>query len=188
MAIYTRSGDSLMTGLLSGERVRKDDFRIVALGAVDELNSAIGLLASLLPADCSETLSEMQKIQRDLFLIGTLITTSPGSLERERIEKEETLTAEELEAWIDHKEAELPELRDLILPSGNRDAAAAQMARSICRRTEITIVTLVSDSMTAEDKALEMIQIYLNRLSDYLFTVARYCNKLAGVEETLWKE
>ncbi|MDP6523670.1 MAG: cob(I)yrinic acid a,c-diamide adenosyltransferase [Kiritimatiellia bacterium] len=186
MATYTGSGDDLETGLLSGERVRKDDPRISALGALDELSSSIGLVAALLPETCSDIPPELLRTQSKLFRIGMWIATTVDSPARKKLVSEGIPGTAEIEAWIDRIDTRLPSLRELILPAGDKSAAAAHMARAICRRTERNLVILMSDPICGGDEAFGEIQVYLNRLSDYLFSVARYCNKQAGIEEEVW--
>jgi cob(I)alamin adenosyltransferase len=186
MATYTGSGDDLETGLLSGERVRKDDPRISVLGAVDELSSSIGLVAALLPETCSAIPPELLRTQSELFRIGMWIATTVDSPARKKLVSEGIPDTAEIEAWIDRIDTRLPSLRELILPAGDKSAAAAHMARATCRRAERNLVILMSDPICGGDEAFGEIQVYLNRLSDYLFSVARYCNKQAGIEEKVW--
>lgn len=171
--IYTRTGDDGTTGLGDGSRIDKDDVRIEALGAVDELNNALGLLLTEpLPADIGTLLLELQQtlfdIGGELSLPGhTLISTGQVKV---------------LEQALDHYNAELAPLKDFILPGGCRAAALGHAARSICRRAERRLVTLAR-SAAVNEATLR----YLNRLSDLLFVLARSLNRSAGVPDVLWQ-
>jgi len=169
--ITTRTGDRGETGLGDGSRVAKSSPRVRALGDVDELNSAIGLLvAEQPPAEIAETLSD---IQHDLFdLGGELSIPGHAMLGDAQIER--------LEARIEAWNAELPPLKEFILPGGTRAAAAAHLARTVCRRAERGVVGLGADAVEP------VIVTYLNRLSDLLFVMARAANAHAGADEIEW--
>jgi cob(I)alamin adenosyltransferase len=170
--IYTRTGDDGTTGLGSGERVSKDDLRVEAYGTVDELNSAIGLVvAAGLPPDIGEILTEVQ--QRLFDLGGELCIPGTQLIDAESIA--------DLENHLDRLNADLPALKDFVLPGGARPAAICHMARAICRRTERRAITLSRDGEVNPD-ALR----FLNRLSDLLFVIARTINQRAEHAETLW--
>lgn len=171
--IVTRTGDAGETGLADGSRVAKDAPRIEALGAVDELNSAIGvLLAETLPDDARACFTQ---VQNDLFdLGGELSVPGHALLTQAHITRLETT----LEQW----NATLPPLKDFILPGGSRAAAAAHVARTVCRRAERRVVTLAHS-----DNAPALTVPYLNRLSDLLFVAARMLNRHAGVSDVLWR-
>jgi cob(I)alamin adenosyltransferase len=171
--ITTRTGDAGETGLGNGTRVGKDHQRIAVLGDVDELNSSIGLLACEdLPA---ELVSALQRIQNDLFDLGGELSVPGQSLLRDA-------QVVQLEAWVKELNAQLPPLQEFILPGGCRAAAQAHVARTICRRTERAVVSL------NRREALGLLpQIYLNRLSDLLFILARTANRHAGVKEPMWQ-
>ena len=171
--IVTRTGDDGSTGLADGQRVRKDDPRIEACGEVDELNSAIGVLASSgqLPTGMPELLLE---VQHDLFDLG-------GGLALPGTELVGESHIARLEAAIGHWNAALPPLREFILPGGNARAAACHMARTICRRAERRTWAL-ADASSAGRPAL----CYLNRLSDLLFVLARVLARADG-GEVLWR-
>jgi cob(I)alamin adenosyltransferase len=172
--IYTRTGDGGETGLADGRRVAKDNARIEAMGAVDELNSAIGmLLCESLPQDIRGCLLQ---VQNDLFDLGGELSV-PGHpvLEKARI------TA--LEQALDHYNADLPALQNFILPGGSRAAACAHVARTVCRRAERRVVTLA-----AVETPPEFACRYLNRLSDLLFVLSRVLNKQAGQPDVLWQQ
>ena len=171
--IYTRTGDSGDTGLADGSRVAKDAPRIEALGAIDELNSSIGvLLAEALPEDLHACLTE---VQNDLFDLGGELSV-PGH----PILAESHVT--QLEAALDKFNAALPALKDFILPGGSRAGALAHVARTVCRRAERRVVTL------ARTESVPTLACpYLNRLSDLLFVASRVLNRHAGGADVLWQ-
>lgn len=171
--IYTRTGDGGETGLASGERVAKDAPRVAAMGDVDELNSAIGLM---LTEPLPETLRAcFAGVQDDLFDLGGELSV-PGHpmLAASHITR--------LEQSLDQWNATLPALKDFILPGGSRAAALAHMARTICRRAERSVVTLARGEPVGEYAGP-----YLNRLSDMLFVAARLLNQHSGAGDVLWK-
>ncbi len=179
MKVYTKRGDAGETDLAGGGRVAKDDLRVHAYGAVDELNSFVGL--ALL--DCAESLRpRLEDVQRALFAMGAALATNPEA-------SADALTGpgvldsdvEALESAIDAAEAELPELRAFVLPGGTPGAAACHVARTVCRRAERSVVAL-NRSDEVEAAALR----YLNRLSDALFVWARLENARAGVSDIEW--
>jgi cob(I)alamin adenosyltransferase len=171
--IVTRTGDDGTTGLASGDRLNKDQPRIAALGDVDELNSTIGLLlAEPLPATVRDALAG---VQHDLFDLGGELSL-PGH----------TLVADahlaRIDGLIEQFNADLPPLREFILPGGSRAAALAHVARTVCRRAERTLVTL------GQSESLPPLPAqYLNRLSDLLFVMARAMNQASGVPDVLWQ-
>jgi cob(I)alamin adenosyltransferase len=175
--IYTRTGDTGETGLFGRGRVSKASPRVEAYGEVDELNAAIGWAAA--SASDERIAKLLTSLQADLFAIGAHLA-APGrtaglpDLPADR--------AAEMESWIDAAEAELPELRSFILPGGSNSGAALHVARTVCRRAERRVVAL------AEAEAVDpAILVYLNRLSDLLFTAARLANHRAGEPETRWE-
>lgn len=179
--IYTRTGDRGETGLFGGGRVEKDHPRVEAYGAVDELNAVIG---SALVGSSDEQVSEiLSTVQRDLFALGARLATpepQPGRkqpalppLPRDRISA--------MEGWIDGAEEELPPLRAFILPGGSAAGAALHLARTVCRRAERRVVKLAGEEDVDDD-----VVVYLNRLSDLLFMLARLVNHRAGAEEVEW--
>jgi len=171
--IYTRTGDDGTTGLGDGSRVDKDDPRVEAIGAVDELNSAIGaLLTHELPGAVTSSLTGIQHV---LFDIGGELSI-PGTICCS------TEQVEQLEHTLDGLNADLPALKEFILPGGTGAAAACHMARAICRRAERRSYSLGKQE-TINPVSLK----YLNRLSDLLFVMARYLNKQAGEPDVLWK-
>jgi cob(I)alamin adenosyltransferase len=189
MKIYTGGGDQGRTSLFSGERVFKAHARIEAYGDVDELNSMLGALAAALPARAAAIGAEIARLQADLMKVGAWLATSPGSPALAQIEALTAADAAALEAAIDHLDAGLPPLRSFILPGGHPAAAWAHVARTVCRRAERRVVGLAD---TAEDPARQDyfggILVYLNRLSDYLFVLARYLNHVTGIPDRIWKK
>jgi cob(I)alamin adenosyltransferase len=172
--IVTRTGDDGTTGLASGERVAKDHRRVAALGDVDELNSAIGvLLAESLPADAREALSG---VQHDLFDLGGELSLPGHALIS-------AAHLERLERLVETFNGALPPLREFVLPGGTRAAALAHVARTICRRAERTLVALAH----AETMPPLPVQ-YLNRLSDLLFVIARALNRAGGSGDVQWQQ
>ena len=172
--IYTRTGDGGETGLGDGSRVRKDRPRIVALGEIDELNSAIGvLLAEPVPEKIRAIL---ESVQHDLFDLGGDVSI-PGRA---------TMTEDQvkrLEALLDEFNAALPPLKEFILPGGTRTAGLAHFARTVCRRAERSIVALSSS-----EKVADPARAYLNRLSDLLFVLGRVLNREGGRVDVLWQQ
>ncbi len=174
--IYTRTGDDGTTGLIGGGRVSKDDLRIEAYGSVDELNSVLGVVRSYaLPGAVEETLA---RVQDDLFTIGAQLATPGTSAAGPAFA---TLTADSvvsLERAIDQCEAELPPLRQFVLPGGAPVGALLHMSRTVARRAERGCVALArTDSVAPE------VLSYLNRLSDLLFVLARFVNLKSGIAE-----
>jgi len=172
--IYTRTGDDGTTGLADGSRLHKYDVRVEAYGMVDETNSAIGMI--LAEADLSnEMRASLLRIQHELFEAGAELSLPEyRSLQSTHVES--------LEAELDSLNAKLPPLKEFVLPGGNRAAAICHLARTICRRAERTAWLLAKESQVNAD-----LLRYLNRLSDYLFVVARTLARQDGGEETLWQ-
>jgi len=189
MKIYTGTGDRGKTSLFSGQRVSKADVRIEAYGDMDELNSTIGALVASLGPQHSEPVAELQQIQADLFTISALLATTPDSPSMDIIAGIAQEHIEFLENSIDRMVAALPELKNFILPGGHPTAAWAHMARTVCRRTERRIVRFLDASLKIQaPDPYQRVLIYINRLSDYLFVVARYCNHLFDTPEKLWQK
>ncbi len=172
--IYTRTGDGGETGLGDGARVPKDDARVEAYGTVDELNSAVAMvLAEGPPAAVAACLRE---VQHELFdLGGELCLPGHAAISAEQVAR--------LERELDGFNADLPPLREFVLPGGGRAAAACHLARTVCRRAERRLVAL-RRSRPVRDEALA----YLNRLSDLLFVLARVLARAGGAGETLWRK
>jgi cob(I)alamin adenosyltransferase len=179
--IYTRTGDEGDTGLFGGGRVSKDDPRVEAYGAVDELNAAIGMARAIeLMPRVDEILAP---VQRDLFGLGAILATPDLVKMHEQLAKARIDAARitQLERAIDAGEDELEPLKAFIMPGGTPKAAALHVARTVCRRAERRVVHL---QQTVELPPL--VTIYLNRLSDLLFVLARVANRRAGAGEVTW--
>lgn len=189
MKIYTGTGDRGKTSLFSGERVAKTNDRIEAYGDLDELNSIIGALIASLTADRDDLTGTLQQIQSDIFIISAWLATTANSPAIESLEKFKKTQIDFLEESIDRLENQLPDLKNFILPGGHRSAAWAHVARSVCRRAERHTVRVLKDSDAGASTAeLEKALIYLNRLSDYLFVLARECNRHHGLSDITWKK
>lgn len=177
MKIYTRTGDSGETGLFDGTRVSKADPRVDAYGEVDELNAWLGLARA--PGRLDRKLQEMiEQIQRDLFAMGARLA-DPSHKIAERVDKAQVRSEDvaRLEGWIDEIDAQLPALRKFILPGGSHEGALLHVARTVCRRAERAVVGIGGDP--------ELV-VYLNRLSDLLFVMARAENQNQGFPEVEW--
>jgi len=186
MKIYTGSGDRGRTSLLSGERVLKSHLRVEVGGDIDELNSLMGVIAAILPKHSSEINEEIRQIQSILLLIGAWFSTTPDAPIRSNIKQVTDRQISFLENAIDRMENQLPELRNFILPGGHLSAALAHAARTVCRRVERNAVRLEVNNDTPH-KSNNNVIVFLNRLSDYLYTMARYCNQVFGVSDSVWK-
>jgi cob(I)alamin adenosyltransferase len=189
MTIYTGTGDRGKTSLFSGERVAKSDRRIEAYGEVDELNSLLGALAAGLAEVSSDLVGRLQEIQADLFQLSAILAVTPDSPAMDSLQKITDSQIASLEQAIDQLDGQLPNLSGFILPGGHPTAAWAHICRTVCRRAERKL-TRISDEYV-QGKAARQFQlalVYLNRLSDYLFVLARHCNHIQGVSDTLWKQ
>lgn len=181
MKIYTRTGDQGDTGLLGGGRVPKDHLRVAAYGDVDELNSTLGVVRATQPTGFFDPF--LESIQRDLFSIGgQLAAPDPSAVAKALAKANLSLErVKEFEGAIDEAENELPPLRAFVLPAGTPKAAALHLARTVCRRAERSVVHLARES-----EVPGLFVVYLNRLSDLLFTLARLANHRAGVADVTW--
>ncbi|MFC1824620.1 cob(I)yrinic acid a,c-diamide adenosyltransferase [Thermodesulfobacteriota bacterium] len=190
MKIYTEAGDRGRTGLFSGERVPKSHLRIEAYGDVDELNAVLGLLIAGLDRKDFKLTEELHKIQSDLLHIGAWLSTTPGSPNISALKEIGEDDVNELEAAIDRFEKDLPDLNHFILPGGHFTAAWAHVARTVCRRAERHVVRLSIEDKNNGKREGEYrgVIIFLNRLSDYFFMLARHLNHVEGVEEALWEK
>lgn len=185
MKVYTGSGDKGKTSLFSGERILKSDRRIAAYGDVDELNSLLGMLAAVLPESLAERRTEVLSAQRDLLHAGAWLATTPGAPAADSLTAFGDARAAALERAIDAMDETLPPLKQFVLPGGHTTAAWAHVARTVCRRVERQVVDAASDPASA-DTSTAQILVYFNRLSDYLFVLARFCNHALGVTESRW--
>lgn len=177
MKIYTKTGDGGETGLQGGKRISKSDERIRAYGNVDEINSVLGLVLShKIDHDIEELL---KKIQNELFVLGSDLSNPDMNEKNNRISKN---LIEVLEKKIDEYENELPQLSNFILPGGSHSASLIHLARTVTRRAETCVV-----SLSQKEKINEYCQVYLNRLSDLLFVIARVLNKRSKTPDIVWK-
>lgn len=184
MKIYTRSGDTGETGLYGGERVRKDDARVEAYGTVDEANAALGVAVVHIEDNTLRVL--VTRLQNDLFIVGADLATRLTREERAHKSLVPRITAEHvsmLEEIIDQHESELEPLRQFILPGGSAASASLHLARGIVRRAERAAVTLLD---AEPDDTNEQAIVYLNRVADLLFVLARVANHRAGIADVAW--
>jgi len=181
MKLYTRTGDDGSSGLFGGDRVSKANPRLGAYGTLDELNSIMGLLRLHASPACADG-ERLQRIQHDLFVLGAILATPPakqGLLDRHLSTPTWTLAA--MEADIDRLTALAPPMTAFVLPGGTAAAAHAHLARTVCRRAEREVVALA-----AEEALDPAVTAYLNRLSDWLFALARAENAVAGLADVQW--
>lgn len=179
--IYTKTGDQGETGLFGGGRVPKDHPRTIAYGEIDELNSTLGVARATPPVDFHDAL--LESIQRDLFSIGGHLATPDPVKVAKALEKAD-LSEERValfERVMDDADSELPPLRSFVLPAGTEKAAALHLARTVCRRAERSVV-----SLSRESGVPPLFLVYLNRLSDLLFTLARLVNHQSGTGDVTW--
>ncbi len=184
MKIYTRTGDEGTTALFGGVRVSKDHSRVKAYGTVDELNATVGQAVTVVEDE--ELLERLERIQHDLFALGAILATATADESRSRPKGLPELPVgriEEMEGWIDDATEELPPLRAFVLPGGSPGAAALHLARTVCRRAERAVVQLAT-----REEVDENIVVYLNRLSDLLFTWARLSNHRSGTPDVEWRK
>jgi len=185
MKIYTRTGDKGETGLIGGRRTSKADPRIVAYGAVDELNSSIGMANCILAAGevFADLVDVFTKVQNDLFVVGSDLADPDYPASKRSTPRVTEDMASALEPAIDKFEAELTPITFFILPGGNTQASILHVCRSVARRAETAAVALLSN-----EKINPAIIVYLNRLSDLLFVAARLANKRLGVSDVAWRK
>jgi cob(I)alamin adenosyltransferase len=177
MKIYTKKGDQGQTSLFGGTKVMKNEARIEAYGTVDELNSVIGVVLTHPLTEVGKKI--LQDIQHQLFILGADLATQ--QTKKTKIERIGNSEIEQIENWIDQLDEKLEPLMNFILPGGTHAGSSLHMARTVCRRAERKTVTLKQKEPISDECI-----IYLNRLSDLLFMMARYENSEAGVEETPW--
>ena len=180
MKIYTKTGDKGETGLFGGKRVPKDDLRIAAYGTVDELNSVIGTARSFNEDKILDLV--LSEIQNKLFVLGADLAT-PADVKNPATRRIKARDYTSLEGIIDDFEGKIGALSSFILPGGAKGASFLHNARTICRRAERLVVTL----KRKEDVSDEVL-IFLNRLSDLLFVLARYVNKVSGLKDIPWNQ
>ena len=181
MKIYTRTGDQGSTGLFGGDRVLKCHQRLVAYGSLDELNSVLGILALQLAPELGLG-PTLRQVQQDLFALGAVLATPPSHLKRldQRMGKP-TWAIQDMEASIDQLTELAPAMTHFVLPGGCPGSAYAHLARTVCRRAEREVVALDSSEPVPPE-----VVVYLNRLSDWLFALARGANAQGGVEDIKW--
>ncbi len=182
--LYTRTGDRGDTGLFGGRRVPKDHRRVVAYGAIDELNSVLGVAISFIRQ--RTVVASLHAVQNDLFNIGAeLASEQPVRRGRKQagVFRLDSSKTQRLETLIDEYDARVPPLRTFVLPSGSTAASFLHLARTVCRRAERAVVTLAR-----REAVNPAILAYLNRLCDLLFVLARYLNKAARRRELLWRK
>lgn len=178
MKIYTKKGDKGTTSLFGGASIGKNSMRIKAYGTVDELNSILGIVLTHPLSERGKTI--LQELQNQLFVLGADLATLPSKKTKvDRIAQKEI---KQLEDWIDELDEQLPNLTAFILPGGAPAGATLHQARTVCRRAERHTVALKLENPVSDETV-----IYLNRLSDLLFVMARFENHEAGETETQWK-
>jgi cob(I)alamin adenosyltransferase len=178
--LYTRGGDKGETSLYGTSRVLKDSPRVDAYGTIDELNSCIGV--ALAGCKHKEVSKPLKRIQAELFTAGADLATEVDSKGRSTVPRIESKDTEHLERMIDELQRKLPRLTSFILPGGTELSSLLQLARAVCRRAERRVVEL-----SHSEKINPELVPYLNRLSTYLFNLARYANVLEGVKDEVWK-
>lgn len=179
MKIYTKTGDDGTTGLFGGGRVKKSSLRVEAYGTADELNAVLGVARSQGLAPLGE--ETLAQVQADLFVLGAELATVPGKEDKLGMALLGPADAERLERAIDRAEEGLAPLKTFILPGGCPGASSLHLARTVCRRTERAVLALGDPPARAE------LVVYLNRLSDLLFTLARHENAAKGVVDVPWQ-
>ena len=181
MKIYTKTGDDGTTGLIGGSRVRKSDARLECYGTVDELSAAIGLAVVCAVAAAPAMAESLAIVQNDLFVAGSHLATPEDSPHRHALPPLDEAIISRLEMQIDAATAQLPPLRNFIVPGGSELAARLHLARTVCRRAERLLVEFSMDRPVSA-----LLLTYFNRLSDWLFVHARLANQLAGVSDVIW--
>src|SRR5687768_2848589 len=182
MKIYTKTGDDGTTGVFGGGRVRKCDARIDCYGSIDELNASLGVARVVAEAD-RQIAQMLQRVQNELFVVGSHLATPEDSPSTRNLPVLDEQMVSRLEMEIDQAEAELEPLRNFILPGGGELAARLHLSRTVCRRAERLVVEFSLDRPVAG-----VILTYLNRLSDWLFVMARLANRRAGVGDVIWQK
>lgn len=181
MKIYTKTGDKGTTSLIGGTKVPKNDIRIETYGTVDELNSWIGLVNDQLNDETFK--NELKEIQDRLFTIGSSLATDAKNAPKMKLPDLVTNDIEFLEKRIDAMTSELPPMKNFILPGGHIAVSSIHITRCVCRRAERSVVNMQQHELFVDEKVIT----YINRLSDYLFTLARFVAQKLGAEEIPWK-
>lgn len=181
-SIYTKTGDNGDTGLFDGSRVLKNDLYINTLGDIDELNSYIGAIISSSRYCDIDEIKILNKVQNWLFDIGTLIATPNKCNIDDIVFDIDNCYTKQLEKLIDNMTIKLPKLTKFILPGGNLEISNIHIARSVCRRAERNVVCVANNNLFIKKNCIK----FINRLSDYLFTLARYIGKLSGTDEVIY--
>ena len=179
MKIYTGFGDKGFTSLIGGEKVKKDSERVVIYGTIDELNSALGVVRAKTKIEKTEEIIGV--LQNDLFNLSTEIA-APSDKMPPSVKAIDKRDIQKIEQWIDEISAVLPELKSFILPGGTETASFIHLARTIARKAERLLVGFM-----AKNSIRNELLVYLNRLSDLLFVMARFENKESGREEIFWR-
>ena len=179
--IYTKTGDKGATSLIGGTKVPKNDIRIETYGTVDELNSWIGLVNDQLDGD--EWKADLREIQDRLFTIGSSLATDADKEAKMKLPDLHQSDIEMLEKKIDEMTAALPPMKSFILPGGHIAVSSIHITRCVCRRAERLAVNMQQHDLFVDEKIIQ----YLNRLSDYLFTLGRYAAQKLGAEEIPWR-
>ncbi len=177
--VYTRTGDKGMTSLVGGTRVPKNDIRLEAYGTVDELNSEIGLLVSLITDE--RDVAFLHGVQNRLFVVGSNLATDQSITELRQASVMTTEDVEEMEREIDRIDSALPKHNAFVLPGGCQASAVCNVCRTVCRRSERRILTLAQEAQVQEE-----LMKYINRLSDYLFVLSRKINIDSKKDEIFW--
>ncbi len=188
MKVYTATGDRGKTSLFSGEGVPKYSPRIAVYGELDELNSVMAAVASAIDEEHHSLIEEIQLMQAQLLAAGAWLATTPGSPSAKSLKPFTEEPALRLESTIDRMSESLPDLKQFILPGGHQSASFAHIARCVCRRVERQAIAMIEeDGQAGPTETMKHILVFLNRLSDYLFVLARYCNFLHDKKDVLWK-
>lgn len=184
--IYTKTGDKGMTSLVGGQRVSKTDLRLEAYGTVDELNSQLGLLLTEV-GDASDH-ALLNEVQNHLFVVGGYLATDQSTTQLRAQSVVTPAMIESLEKAVDEIDSSLPKLRAFVLPGGTKGASMAHVCRTVCRRAERRILALNNQLKERNEAELDAnVLSYMNRLSDFLFVLARKMNIIEGQDEIIWK-
>ena len=184
-SVYTRTGDKGETSLVSGTRISKANMRISLYGEVDELNSHIGFMRSFLPGEADfKSFNELfDSIQSSLFDLGSKLACESNLWEKYNLPDIKDEMVKAMESAIDEIDSDLPKLKNFILPGGTKAASYTHVVRTVCRKVERKLIDFGDNTQSIPENSI----VFLNRLSDFLFVYARYCNHYAGQDETIWK-